>query len=80
MLGEDSWQLTCAYQAETGQRRYEFWEGAAPEGLTDVLNLSGRPDTRGADLGRYGLVRCPRTEDAARLLKHMTKGGGWPVR
>ncbi len=80
MLGEDTMELTCAYADGQGQRRYAFWDGAAPEGLGEVLTLSGRPDTRGAELGRHGITQCPRTEDAARLLRQMIRGGSWPVR
>jgi hypothetical protein len=80
VLGENTQSVSCAYSEDGGERRYEFWDETAPSGLSEVIRLSGRNDTRGAKLGSYGVVHCPPSEDAARLLWHMTRNGSWPVR
>ncbi len=80
ILGESARSVACAYRRGGGVATYEFWSGVAPEGVAELARLSGRGDTRGAELGTAAVTHCPANEDAARLLRSMSQAGSWPPR
>lgn len=67
--------VACTYPTDSGRvRTYEFWKHVVPDGVAELVRLSGRLDSRGAQLGKMAVNRCPATAELAALVR----GGRWP--
>jgi hypothetical protein len=63
--------LVCTFKS--GQA-FEYWYKDVPEGVSELIRISKRKDTRGARLGRMAVNRCPDTTDLSNLVRALA----WP--